>query len=244
MTPPSDFSPLPFVQLNRSGRLSQDPKDLSAHTDAELVEICRRELPYTLHAYQELLRRHETLVYSTCVNMLSNAQDAEEVTQDAFLQVYNKLHQFEGRSQFKTWLYRIVYNLCLNRRKSIAARRNRETQAGEEYAHKVETEQKAFFAAKPDDRVPAALKKLKDQEREIISLRFVSELSLAEIAEYLDLGLSATKMRLYRAMEEFKKIYNALPTEDDPAANQDEDHAHANEPRGLRSERERARSSV
>lgn len=48
---------------------------------------------------------------------------------------------------------------------------------------------------------------MKEEEREIITLRFISELSLEEMAEILDLKLSATKMRLYRAMEKFKKVY-------------------------------------
>lgn len=148
--------------------------------------------------------------------MLNNVQDAEEVCQDAFLQVYKKIDQFEGRSSFKTWLYRIVYNLCLNRRKSAIARRNREATAGETYAREVEMTHLSYFAAIPDDRVSIAVSRMDEKGREIISLRFVSEYSLNEIAEILGLGLSATKMRLYRAMNEFKRIYSTLPY--DPAA--------------------------
>ncbi len=199
------------------------PRPLGQSSDAELVELCKHQTGESkLAAYQELLRRHETLVFSTCINMLHNVQDAEEVCQDAFLQVYHKIHQFEGRSSFKTWLYRIVYNLCLNRRKSAMARRNRETTAGETYAQEVEVQQLAYFAATPDDRVPRALSRMAEKERQIIRLRFVSDLSLNEIAESLSLGLSATKMRLYRAMDEFKRIYSALPA--DPTTAPPDDH--------------------
>ncbi|MEM1294467.1 MAG: sigma-70 family RNA polymerase sigma factor [Verrucomicrobiota bacterium] len=203
---------------------SPPPRPLSENSDAELVEYCKQEISNRkLSAYQELLRRHETLVFSTCINMLNNVQDAEEVCQDAFLQVYNKIHQFEGRSSFKTWLYRIVYNLCLNRRKSAMARRNREHTAGETYAQEVETRQLSYFAATPDDRVPTALSKMGEKERQILRLRFVSDLSLNEISDFLELGLSATKMRLYRAMDEFKRIYTALPAT--PKTDTQNDHS-------------------
>ena len=145
------------------------------------------------------------------MKMLGNPQDAEEVCQDAFIQVFNKIHQFEGRSAFKTWLYRIVFNLCLNRRKSTATRRDRESQAGEQIVQEVETAQKAFFAATPDDRVQETLDRLREEDRKIILLRFASDLSLNDMAEFLDLKLSATKMRLYRAMEEFKRNLHIPP---------------------------------
>lgn len=188
----------------------QQPK---APSDAELVEMCQAELPYTLHAYRELLVRYERIVYGTCMNMLGNPQDAEEVCQDAFLQVFHKIHQFEGRSTFKTWLYRIVFNLCLNKRKSAATRREREIQAGQQYAEELENAHKAYFAATPDDRVRDTLDRMREEEREVILLRFSSDLSLAEMSEVLNIKLSATKMRLYRAMEEFKTIYTSLPSD-------------------------------
>ena len=202
--------------LSNLGTLSRSipSRPLGENSDAELVELCKNEISsQNLIAYQELLRRHEALVFSTCINMLNNVQDAEEVCQDAFLQVYRKIDQFQGRSSFKTWLYRIVYNLCLNRRKSCTARRNREATAGETYVQEVETQQLSYFAATPDDRVSTALSKMAEKERQILRLRFVSDLNLNEISEFLDLGLSATKMRLYRAMDEFKRIYTALPAE-------------------------------
>ncbi len=177
------------------------------------MKLCQEELPYTLEAYRELLVRYERIVFGTCMKMLGNSQDAEEVCQDAFLQVFHKIHQFEGRSTFKTWLYRIVLNLCLNRRKSSATRRERELQAGQQVAEEVANAHRAYFAATPDDRVRDTLERMREEEREVILLRFASDLSLAEMSEVLSLGLSATKMRLYRAMEEFKRIYTSLPTE-------------------------------
>ena len=106
--------------------------------DETVVTRCQAELPDCLDSYRELVRRYEGLVFSTCMKMLGNIQEAEEVSQDAFLRVFHKLHQFEGRSAFKTWLFRIVYNLCLGRRKTLATRRERMESVSEEITAEVE----------------------------------------------------------------------------------------------------------
>ena len=103
-------------------------------TDEELVARCKVELPYDVQSYRELLRRHQPLVFNTCRRMLRSDQDAEEVCQDAFLQVFHKIGTFEGRSTFKTWLYRVVYNLCIDRQRKLARRRKGETSIAEEVA--------------------------------------------------------------------------------------------------------------
>jgi len=190
-----------------------DPTD-----DEELVARCQAELPDCLDAYQELVRRYEGLVFSTCMKMLGNIQEAEEVSQDAFLRVFHKLHQFEGRSAFKTWLFRIVYNFCLGRRKTLATRRERMETVGEEITAEVEAIGAHAAAAGlvfdathgPGEMVREALAGMRAEEQQIIVLRFISDLSLEQMAEVLDIGLSATKMRLYRAMEHFKEIYSDL----------------------------------
>ncbi len=181
--------------------------DLTELSDEKLVEICNLELPESTRAYRVLIRRYEGLIYNTCLKLLNNPEDAEEVAQDTFIQLFNKLHQFEGRSTFKTWLYRIVHNYCKNRiSKQIRHRKGKE--AVEEHASH-------FFADSYDTRdaserselVNNTLNKLKPKDKEIIVLKFMSGLTIEEIANVLDLGLSATKMRLYRALDAFKAAF-------------------------------------
>jgi RNA polymerase sigma-70 factor (ECF subfamily) len=144
--------------------------------------------------------------------MLGSVQDAEEACQDAFLQVFHKLGQFEGRSAFKTWLYRIVYNRCIESRRKDA-RRN------ENYAKLVEEITQEEIAREDPDmknaltgKVHEVIAKMSGEDCRLVTLRYVSGLSLQEIADVLEIGLSATKMRLYRAQEKFKEIYNDLDT--------------------------------
>ena len=184
--------------------------DLEALTDEELVARCQVELPYDVQSYRELLRRHQPLVFNTCRRRLRSEQDAEEVCQDAFLQVFHKIGSFEGRSSFKTWLYRVVYNLCVDRQRKLARRDKGDTSVAEQIADResIRAETRGTGAVK--DEVNAAITKLREEDQEIIVMRFVTGLTIAEIAETLEIKLSAAKMRLYRAQEQFKEHYDAI----------------------------------
>lgn len=187
---------------------SIEAQDMSSWSEEDVVALCQKQLPYKLDAYKEILRRHETLVYNTCVKMIGSVPDAEEVCQDAFLQVYHKIHQFEGRAAFKTWLFRIVYNYCLARRKQLAKRRERETAVSEEVGEFLSNaEESQVHDINLSEEIQDAMGRLKEEQRRIIILKYVSGLSLQEIADVLGIGLSAAKMRLYRALDEFKKVY-------------------------------------
>lgn len=185
-------------------------------SDEQLIAEISAEHPYGTLAFEQLLRRYEPMVYRTCLRYLGNAQDAEETTQDAFLRVFHGASKFSGRSTFKTWLYRIVANACATRYQKIRKRSERQSAYEQHYVENWDPN-----AAESDQRdghqlegpVADALERLSDKDREIVSLRHVSDLSVPEIAEVLDLKLSATKMRLSRAEKRFRDIYTELKGE-------------------------------
>jgi len=175
--------------------------DLTELTDEQLVDICNQELPETTRAYCVLIRRYEGLIYNTCLKLLGNQQDAEEVAQDTLIQLFHKLYQFQGRSTFKTWLYRIVHNYCKNRiSKQIRQRKGQS--AIEEHA--------SHFSADAFDETENNEHKLKPRDKEIIVLKYMSGLTMEEMSDVLDIGLSACKMRLYRALDTFKETYQRV----------------------------------
>ena len=185
---------------------------MDALSDDELVARCKTELPYNVSAYRELLRRHEPLVYRSCLKMLGSVQDAEEACQDSFLQVFHKIVDFEGRSAFKTWLYRIVYNRCLEARRKAARRNQHHAKMIEEVEHQKLTNNKTSHD-EVTGKVNEVISQMNGEECRFVTLRYVSGLSIQEIADVLDIGLSAAKMRLYRAQERFKEIYTELDNE-------------------------------
>ena len=186
---------------------------MDALSDDELVARCKAELPYNVNAYRELLRRHEALVYRSCLKMLGSVQDAEEACQDSFLQVFHKISQFEGRSAFKTWLYRIVYNRCIETRRKDARRNQYHAKLKEEVENEELANSNTDSHNEITGRVHEVIAKMNGEERRLVTLRYISGLSIQEISDVLEIGLSATKMRLYRAQERFKEIYNDLDFE-------------------------------
>lgn len=179
-------------------------------SDAEIVAICKTELPSDLTAYREILRRYEGLVYNTCMKFIGSKQDAEEVAQDALIQVFHKLHLFEGRSEFKTWLYKIVHNFCRNRLTKIIRKRKSNEQF-EKYSADNEADVEEPKTQEPvSAKVQETMDKLKDKEREILVMKFTTGMTISEIAEAVGVGESAAKMRYYRALENFKALYEKI----------------------------------
>lgn len=189
---------------------SSGSEELEQLPDAELVTRCQSELPNNLAAYRELLRRYEGLIFNTCNKLLGSRQDAEEVTQDALIQVFHKIHQFEGRAAFKTWLYKIVHNYCRNRLSKLIRKREGQ-EAYEQHTRNIVPDfEQCRQQQRLSARVQEALQRLKDSDREIVVLKFMSGLTIQEIADVFEIGLSAAKMRLYRALEDFKDAYLRL----------------------------------
>lgn len=175
--------------------------------DAELVARCRSELPYDIRSFATLVARHEPSVHRTCARLVGDSAAAEELAQDVFMRVLNGLSGFEARSSFRTWMFRIVRNVCATYNAKTTRRRElmdgyvRETHGSADSSAEGESE--------ATDRVQEVLGRMDPKDREVLTLRFVGDLALQEIAEALGIGLSATKMRLYRAEDRFRALYEA-----------------------------------
>ena len=168
-------------------------------TDEALVARCQAEAPYVATAFELIVRRYEPIVYRSCLKYLKDAMEAEEAAQDVFVRVFFNIGKFQGRSSFKTWLFRIVVNACASRYRTLRRLEDRRRA----YARAVELsavhEPSASRLDLDGGLLSEALENLSAADREILILRHVSELSFQEISETLRLGLSASKMRLYRA---------------------------------------------
>lgn len=182
--------------------------------DTELITRCRTELPYVMQAYGELVKRHERYVFNVCRRYLDSADDAEDVTQEVFLKVFHALPGFEGRSQFRTWLCRIAMNQCYaasEKRKRFV--NNYEQDSKDDFIDSLPGEdspEQDLLDEDERDCVQRSLSQMRQQDMEILNLRFMGELSLDDIARTMSSKLSATKMRFYRAMEQFKDVYQKL----------------------------------
>jgi len=148
-------------------------------------------------AFDQLYLRHRDQVYTLCLNLCGNREEAQDLLQETFLRAYRALPRFRGRSLFATWLHRIAVNLCRD-----AARRQRREQNSSALPP-------VSLAAKPAaiDQVRAALVRLRPHHRVVLVLRYLQSLTYQEIAELLNWPLPRVKVTLHRAKRAFKEAY-------------------------------------
>jgi RNA polymerase sigma-70 factor, ECF subfamily len=155
-------------------------------------------------AFRELVRRYENTVYSFAFKVCRNREKAEETLQDTFVNVYRKLGQFDGRSKFTTWLYRIVTNNCfmLNRKRKID---EQSVPIGNGSGEVSELRQvdagplERIIGQELADALDAAILRLPLDYRLAFVLRDIEGLTTDESAEVLDISPAAVKSRLHRA---------------------------------------------
>jgi len=163
-----------------------------ALTDADLVS---RAQAGQLDAFEELVRRHRLATYRVALRMLGDASDAEDATQDAFVQAWRNLGGFRADAAFPTWMYRIVTNRCLN---MLRARRRTEPLPDDREAPATRPDRIAEARWQVQD-LKLAILRLTPEQRAPLVLRELQGCSYEEIAEALDVSISAVKSRLHRA---------------------------------------------
>jgi RNA polymerase sigma-70 factor (ECF subfamily) len=170
-------------------------------------------------ALAEIVERHQGTVYNVALRMCGNVYDAEETLQETFLNAIKALPNFEGRSRFSTWLYRIASNACLMRRRGEASRPNTvpvdEVVSDGDGADDIRPKYFIDWSPKPEDEVldaelsqvmEEAITQLPPNLRIVFIWRDLEGLSTQETAEVLGLSESAVKVRLHRARLRLREL--------------------------------------
>ena len=193
--------------VGNTARKLDNYEGFSGHTDTELVAQLAEDFRSSNNAMNELAKRHYTWIYRICLMRLGSTADAQDVTQDVLMRVHKYAHKFENRSAVRTWLYRIAQNQC----NTFVAKFNRvDFESIDDFVEVLPDAQaeRIHVANELTEQVYFIMSKLSSQCKTIIDLRFFQDLSLEEISNRLKIGLSTAKMRLYRALEQFKSIYS------------------------------------
>jgi RNA polymerase sigma factor (sigma-70 family) len=159
-------------------------------------------------AYGELVIRYQGLATRTAFLITGNAAEAEEAAQDAFVKAYGALGRFREGAPFRPWLLRIVANEAINRRAS--ARRHPTVELAGALERRADDDaaspEAAALAAERRAAVLAALGRLRDEDRLVISYRYLLDLSEAEMSEALGIARGTVKSRLSRAMARLREV--------------------------------------
>jgi RNA polymerase sigma-70 factor (ECF subfamily) len=175
-------------------------------SEQHLVQRAQKGDP---EAFAALVTEHQRYVYNLALRVLKNEEEALDLAQETFVRAWTALPNFRGQSQFRTWLYRIVTNLCYNRLPNLRRSLNEfgddviselpETDlAFDNPAHGLESRELRTFLHR-------AIDELDENHRLLISLRYQNELSYEEIASLLNLPLGTVKTGLFRAKEQLRR---------------------------------------
>ena len=175
------------------------------------VELIQRILAGDETAFATLVGKYQKQVHAHVLWKIGNFHIAEDITQEAFLQVYQKLETLNDPTQFPGWLYTIVNHLCIawfrkNRlqTKSLQEIHISEIEA-EAYSQYVATEHAKTTADAQRNLVKNLLTKLKESDRTVITLHYFEEMTSSEIGEFLGVPENTIKSRLHRARQRLKK---------------------------------------
>lgn len=153
------------------------------------------------HAFGILVDHYQRPVFSLCYRMLGNAKDAEDAAQESFIRAYRHLKKYDQTRSFATWLLSIASHYCIDRmRKRRLATVSMESIPAEVVAdRKAPNPEKELRVSEQEALIQYLLDDLKPTDRAAVVLRYWYEYSEEEIAETLNLTVSAVKSRLYRS---------------------------------------------
>ncbi len=178
-----------------------------SQTDLDLVKRAQQGDP---DAFASLFYAHKARIYSVCLRMTNNTAEAEDLTQDAFLQVFRKLETFRGDSALSTWLYRIAVNTVLMhfRKKAL-----KQVSLDEPYSQDAKQVRREYGSkdgrlSGSVDRIALtrAIKELPDGYRTIFLLHEVEGYEHQEIAQLLDCSVGNSKSQLHKAKLRIREL--------------------------------------
>jgi RNA polymerase sigma-70 factor (ECF subfamily) len=170
-------------------------------------------------AFSELVVTYQRRVFALVFRMLGRREEAEDLAQEVFVQVFKAIDQFRGDSKLSTWIYRIAVNLCKNRTKYLSRRHANDQDDVDAMADRL-----PFSAAKgvsvggisrPDELVEGmqlevvvkrAIAQIEPEFREVLILRDVEDMSYEEIAEVTGLADGTVKSRIHRARAQLRAL--------------------------------------
>jgi RNA polymerase sigma-70 factor (ECF subfamily) len=210
-------SPAPAKRLARARARAlgqRTPYTMSADERRLIDRLIERDE----QAFSEIVRRYQDKVFSLIYRMLGNRPEAEDVAQDVFITVFKTIESFRGEAKFTTWLLRIAANHAKNRIKHLARRptegadpddvsqlRQLPDRPAPPVQAQIDTPDKVLEAAETNALMQQAVAALDEDQRLLVVLRDVEELSYEEIGEITGLPEGTIKSRLHRARMAIKE---------------------------------------
>ena len=189
--------------------------------DASIINDC---LSGNTAGYTEIVQRYQRSVFNLAYRITGNVEDAQDISQEAFVKAYQSLHTFKPELSFKAWLLRITHNLAVDqlrarsRKPSVSmeqtVRSGRHADEGEslprEWKDSSPDPRQLLIQKEKQDYLSKLIQSLPDNYRTVIVLRHQEQLSIEEIAQTLSLPEGTVKIHLFRARQLLKEKMGAV----------------------------------
>jgi len=174
-------------------------------TETILIQKAQKGDP---DAFASLVDEHQRYVYNLALRVVKDENEALDLAQETFVRAWTALPNFKGQSQFRTWLYRIVTNLCYNRLPNLRRSLN---DLGDDVMEDIpeshfDTPAQVYESNETKAQLHEAIDMLDANYKLLINLRYQDELSYDEIASTLNLPLGTVKTGIFRAKEQLRKL--------------------------------------
>lgn len=185
----------------------QKQQDVKTLSDNEIVDLIMTTGKTDL--FSELYDRYANKIFRKAISIVGDRQVAETLAHDILVRTFVNIHSFKQKSKFSTWIYRISYNYCIQYLRDKKRYRTSDIDDVSEGKLIEETDgvtEKEILEIELG-LLSQLLGELSPEDRAILLMRYQDEMSLEEIEESLEIGKSATKMRLKRARDRLGKLY-------------------------------------
>lgn len=168
-------------------------------------------------AFAELVDRYKNGVFAICFRMVGNTQEAEDLSQEAFIRAYNHIDQYDHERKFSTWLFRIATNLSIDflRRRKTSVSLDAVVPGTEGLSLNTilpdngELPDEQMVRRENEEMVQSEIKKLPEKYRSAVVLKYIEDLSLKEISDIMDIPVGTVKTRIHRGREMLRKNMTA-----------------------------------
>jgi RNA polymerase sigma-70 factor, ECF subfamily len=180
---------------------------------ADEMELVKRARRGDLKAYDDLVRRYQERIYATVYHMTANHEDANDLAQEAFIKAFHALKTFKGGSSFYTWIYRIAVNKTIN---FLKQRKHKPQMSLDDLDFNAEhdpdlvalisekTPRREVGLTELQEKLNAALQRLSEPHRLVVTLHDVQGLSHEEIAKIMGCNIGTVRSRLFYARQQLQ----------------------------------------
>ena len=166
-------------------------------------------------SFGKLVKMHQRSILYLAYDLVGNYEDAKDLAQEVFIRAFEKINQFEERSQFSTWLNRITVNLAIDHRRKN--KKNPRQSIGDNFDqihhseildgfNNQDSPEKAIEFSENRTVLEQALNKLSENQRTVVALKYFHQNSTKEIAETMNIAENTVRIHLFRAMKNLKNI--------------------------------------